>query len=341
MKKIITILFFSIFLFSEISADITSQLLKLTEMYNSGKINKEEFEKTKSILLKINQDEDKNQNTNKIKDIIQVNTYEDHIKFFEKKELIFDDYRIYTHRPGGLKIRRLSDNKQLAVFSDKFKIKYYNDGEGLFDFILDEKKGKIFLKFKGVDLLKWEGEFIKKHQAHFFQILTYNDEPFHYYIILKGGKPVALNIKKFQKKITKSINEVKIKLAAKYNITLEQIELILNKQKKAKNKEIEKAVGKTKEEYAERVLRASIDEAIQESIGDAMAKEFQDAIIEGMEDELVAAVNEAVAEAVSAGISEAAAEAGIRAAIEVLAAGGSEQEAWDAGCAAAGQESGC
>ena len=58
-------------------------------------------------------------------------------------EMLFGDYRIYTHRPGGIKIRRLSDNKQLVVFSDKFKIKYYNDGEELFDFILNEKK-KIF-----------------------------------------------------------------------------------------------------------------------------------------------------------------------------------------------------
>ena len=72
-----------------------------------------------------------------------------------------------------------------------------------------------------------------------------------------------------------------------------------------------------------------------------MAKEFQDAIIEGMEDELIAAVNEAVAEAVAAGISEAAAAAGIKAALAVLAAGGSEQEAWDAGCAAAGEAKGC
>ena len=63
-------------------------------------------------------------------------------------EMIFGDYRIYTHRPGGVKIRRLSDNKQLAVFSDKFKIKFYNDGEGLFDFILDEKDQKIYVKLE-------------------------------------------------------------------------------------------------------------------------------------------------------------------------------------------------
>ena len=41
------------------------------------------------------------------------------------------------------------------------------------------------------------------------------------------------------------------------------------------------------------------------------------------------------------GISAAAAEAGIAAALEVLARGGSEQEAWDAACDAAGEERGC
>ena len=229
------------------------------------------------------------------------------------------------------------------------KIKYYNDGEGLFDFVLDEQAGKIFLSFKGVDLLKWEGQFVKKHNAHFFQVITTNDEAFHYYIVLAGGKTAALNIKKFEKKIAKSVDKVKIKLAAKYNITLEQIELILKKRKDAKNKELEQAIGKKKQEILDAALKDSLQDSLEselakqleETIGEAMAKEFQEAIIEGMEDELIAAVNEAVAEAVSAGISEAAAEAGIRAFLEVLAAGGSEQEAWDAGCAAAGEEKGC
>ena len=84
-------------------------------------------------------EESKNKETEKkiTKNLITVNTYRDHSKEFEKKELIFDDYRIYTHRPGGLKIRRLSDNKQLVVLADKFRIKYYNNGEDIFDFKLD------------------------------------------------------------------------------------------------------------------------------------------------------------------------------------------------------------
>ena len=313
-------------------------------MYSSGTITEEEFKKAKSILLKMDESKTEEAETKITKEVITVNTFRDSSKEFEKKELIFDDYRIYTHRSGAIKIRRLSDNKQLAVFSDKFKIKYYNDGEGLFDFILDEKEGKIFLKFNGVELLKWEGQFVEKHNAHFFQVITYNDEAFHYYILVQG-KVVALNIKKFEKKIAKSVEKVKIRLAAKYNITLEQIELILKKRKEAKNKELEKAISKKKEEILDEALKDSVEKELakqlQETIGEAMAKEFEHAIIEGMEDELIAAVNEAVAEAVSEGISEAAAEAGIRAFLEVLAAGGSEQEAWDAGCAAAGEEKGC
>ena len=58
-------------------------------------------------------------------------------------------------------------------------------------------------------------------------------------------------------------------------------------------------------------------------------------------EELASAIDQAMAEAVSEGISEAAAQAGILALLDVLAAGGSEQEAWDTGCAAAGLEKGC
>ena len=58
-------------------------------------------------------------------------------------------------------------------------------------------------------------------------------------------------------------------------------------------------------------------------------------------EELASAIDQAIAEAVSEGIPEAAAKAGIKALLDVLATGGSEQEAWDAGCAAAGLEKGC
>jgi hypothetical protein len=173
---------------------------------------------------------------------IKVNQFSKNKESYEKMEMLFGDYRIYTHRPGGLKVRRLSDNKQLVVFSDKFKIKFYNDGDKIFDFILDEKKENISIRYKDIELFTWKGKYISKHQAYFFQIMTYNNQPFHYYINLRAKPSSALNIKKFELKITKAVSKAKIKIAAKYNITPELIELILKKRKLAADKKIEKII---------------------------------------------------------------------------------------------------
>ena len=81
--------------------------------------------------------------------------------------MLFGDYRIYTHRPGGIKIRRLSDNKQLVVISDKFKVKYYNGGEKIYNVEIDLERLNIGLYYQDVQILKWTGKYVKKHQANF------------------------------------------------------------------------------------------------------------------------------------------------------------------------------
>ena len=63
---------------------------------------------------------------------------------FEKMELIVGDYRVYTHRPGGMKIRRISDNKQLAVYGDKMNLKFYNKQTSI---IYPDKIEIFLLKF--------------------------------------------------------------------------------------------------------------------------------------------------------------------------------------------------
>ena len=73
----------------------------------------------------------------------------------------------------------------------------------------------------------------------------------------------------------------------------------------------------------------------------AVEKATGEALDEAITAEVASIIDQAISEAVSEGISQAAAEAGWAAALDVLAAGGSEQEAWDAGCAAAGLEQGC
>ena len=284
-------------------------------------------------------------------EVVKVNTHSNNKENYEKMEMLFGDYRIYTHRPGGIKIRRISDNKQLVVFSDKFKIKFYNDGDKLFDFILDEKKENITIKYKDIDLFTWKGKYISKHQAYFFQIMTYDNQPFHYYINLKAKPSSALNIEKFELKIAKAVSKAKIQIAAKYNITPELIELILKKRKLSTDKKIEKIVLEEKdklnneidkeiEDNIDKTLQASLSQEvakqIEDSIGKEIAKEFDSIIIDGMEDELASIIDEAVEEAIAVGVSQATAEAAVRAVMDVLAKGGTEEEAMEACRAIAG-----
>ena len=282
---------------------------------------------------------------------IEVNQLSNNKVNYEKMEMLIGDYRIYTHRPGGIKIRRISDNKQLVVFSDKFKIKFYNDGDEIFDFILDEKKENISIKFKDIELFTWKGKYVPKHQAYFFQVMTYNNQPFHYYINLKAKPSSALNMEKFELKIAKAVSKAKIQIAAKYNITPELIELILKKRELATDKKIEKVVLEEKkklekeidkeiEKSVNKTLQASLSDEvakqIEESIGKEIAKEFDSIIIDGMENELASIIDEAVEEAIADGVSKATAEAAVRAIMEVLAEGGTEEEAMNACRAIAG-----
>ena len=44
----------------------------------------------------------------------------------------FDNkYKIYTYRPGGIKVIRISDKKRLAQITDNFEVRYYNNGENI------------------------------------------------------------------------------------------------------------------------------------------------------------------------------------------------------------------
>ena len=290
--------------------------------------------------------------TSSFSEFIKISKLSNDHSTFEKMEMNFDDYKIYTHRPGGLKIRRISDNKQLVVFSDKFKVKYYNDGEKLFDFILDEKENNVSIRFSKIELFTWIGKYVPKHKANFFQVISYNNTPFHYYIKLEGGKaPIALNMEKFDNKIAKAISKAKIRIAAKYNMTPEKIDLILKRRQLAIDKKIEKVINEEKQIIEKNVkdtikvtldetLQASLNQQLEKEIGDTIgqeiAKEFDAIIIDGMEEEFASIVDEAVQEAINLGISQATAEAAIRAVMEVLESGGTEEEAMNACRAIAG-----
>lgn len=312
-------------------ADLNKNLEKLDKLLGLGKITQEEHKKAKSILQKM---EKVSSQKNEIKKTLRINTYKDSRDNYEKKELFFGDYRIYTHRPGGIKIRRLSDNKQLAVISDKFSVKYYNGGEDFFNVKIDKKELKISLNFQGVELLKWDGKYVKKHNANFFRIITATNESFHYYIYinLKGGKSIAVNLKKFDKKIDKAVAKAKVRLASKHGITLEQIEYILKRREDKKNKELEKIIGRE----IDSEIEANLEGELTKTIGDELGRQFDSIIIDGMEQEFSDAVNDAIAEAVSMGVDEATARAALEAMLAVYAAGGTDADALAACQAVAG-----
>ena len=82
---------------------------------------------------------------------------------------------------------------------------------------------------EGKKILQYEGRYVKKHRAFFYQVLTPKYEPFHYYIKLEGKHAIALHMGLFNAKIDKAVRKAKKRLAAEYNISEAEIERIIEK----------------------------------------------------------------------------------------------------------------
>ena len=164
--------------------DLAKQLSVLKKLYDDGILTEEEFTKTKSVLLEryeqklitIETDtEIKTETDTEIKTaslpkkvepdkreslgeglIVTEKGKAKSSRSWEKMEMIYGDYRIYVSRPGTIKVRRVSDNKQLVVIQGELNVKYYNGGEGLFEIIITNK-GRPTLEddlAKGVEDIK-------------------------------------------------------------------------------------------------------------------------------------------------------------------------------------------
>ena len=121
---------------STVYANTLKQEIEVIEkLYKDGVLTKEEFEKTKKILIRNAEKKKKKKSELKVKksDIkpsdLKVNIkVKPNSKEFEKAEIIFRDYRIYTFRPGGIKVKRISTGEQLLIV-DNYKVKYWNNSE--------------------------------------------------------------------------------------------------------------------------------------------------------------------------------------------------------------------
>ena len=205
-------------------------------------------------------------------------------------------------------------------FSKKEKIKW------------DKEAHKLQLFIDGAKILTFEGRYVKKHRAFFYQVLTPRNEGFHYYIKIRGKSAIALNMEIFNSKIDKAIRKAKTRLSEEYDVTEEEIQSIIDKKL---NEIVDDSVDEAVEREMEKAINQSVAEAIEKSIGEAMSQNIVDAIEkatgeaidQALEDELANHIDQEIQRAIQDGIEEAAVTAGFQAYYDTLLAGGSVEEA--------------
>lgn len=357
---------------SKDSIALQKQIQILEKLYKEGTLSEDEYLKTKKFLI---DKEEKGQNVNLDK-LKQIYEYKLNItktpgnKNWEKAEIIYKNYKIYTHRPGGITIIRISDNKKLLRISDNYKIKYYNDGENLikikktvykpiglseaienagsqvgktltdiFEVIKDPLKKrnkelfdtdthKLEVFIDGNRILHYVGRYVKQHQAFFYQVLTDRSEPFHFYIKIGGKAAIALNMKFFNAKIDRAVRKAKKELSIEYNISEEEIQKIIDeKVGEETNKAIERTMENAINESVKEAIRQTIGQELSNMLVTAVEQATGEAIDSAIEKELADAIDQEIARAVAMGIDEAAVSAGWEAYFEVLAQGGTVEEA--------------
>jgi hypothetical protein len=358
---------------SDISKTLEKQIEVLENLFNDGILSEEEFIKTKKFLI---EKEDGGTNIS-LDDFQSTSTYILNVKkvpgrkSWEKAEIIYDDYKIYTFRPGGIKVVRISDNKRLLQITDNYKVKFFNNGEqdisikktvyevdrsidNMFENVenqinktitdlgeilknpfkkrkkatFDTETHKLELFINDKRILRYEGRYVKKHRAFFYQVLTNRSEAFHFYLKLDSKAAIALNMEFFSAKIDKAVRKAKKRLALEFEVTEEEIQRIIEDK-------IGEETNRAVEESMEDAINESVIEAIEQSVGEAMSASLVaaieqatgEAIEESIEAELASAIDAEIAYAVSQGIDEAAVTAGWEAYFEVLGQGGSVEQA--------------
>ena len=356
------------------SKTLEKQLEVLENLLKDGVLSEEEFLKTKKYLV----DKENDGSNLSLEDVVSVpSTYvlnvdpSRGIKNWEKAEMIFEDYKIETYRPGGIRVVRLSDGKKLLRITDNYKIKFFNNGEDVLSIkkteyqvdrsvtgmvegldkhvegvvkeigeilknpfkkrkkaTFDTTTHKLELFINNKRALHYVGRYVKRHRAFFYQVLTDKSEPFHFYIKIDAKASIALNMRYFNAKIDKAVRKAKTRLSEQYNVTEEEIEKIIEEK-------VGEETNKAIEETMENAINESVIEAIKQSIGEVLSATLVNAIEEAtgeaieasIEEELANAIDEEIARAVAQGIDEAAVTAGWEAYFEVLAAGGTAEEA--------------
>jgi hypothetical protein len=257
---------------------------------------------------------------------------------FEKYEFYIDNYRVHTLGPGTVRIDNILTGETDVTLTENFISKITKDGKKNFKFEFNEEELKSNLLYKGQVLINWTARYVRRYQATFHQMQVLGYQPFHYFIMLPGKNPIALNFNLFNKKIDKAVAKVKQELSIKYNLSISDIDKIMEKKENVVSKEQEKIIKELTEKYAGKEITDAIRQEIEKTIGEEMANAFiseieqytGQAIDKAVEQELASAINEAISYAVQQGVSEATAAAAIEAMIIVYALGGTDEDAMEA-----------
>ena len=374
---IVKVFFFLILLISNALAGVTQDLIKLSEMYKDGLLTQEEFSKAKSILLQIEEIEtsekkekikpkesDKKKKQKKvvkktpknkefykkikIERIFTTEGSKFTTKSFEKMKLDIGDFTILTHRPGAIKIKKISNNKQLAVIGDKLKIKYYNNGQDFLNINVNKQNKELTLRINNTKVLVWKGQYVEKAEATFYQILAMGRLPFHFYVNLdKANNAVALNMEKFNRRIELAVDEVKIKLANQYNLSVDQIDNIIetNDMMAVYGEKIPTNLSVDTSELEKNKLYAELKESLGEEnylvLSSNINTSLKDDLDNTVNKEIQLAIDDSIRDAINSGIETAALEAGLTALIEALLSGASWADALKAGEQACAGSGGC
>jgi|TARA_B110000483_G_C18150957_1_gene525403 hypothetical protein len=334
--------FFVLLIFLTISpVKSNDNINKLKILLENGLITESEFKKTLEL------DDDRAAGI----DIKQITGKTGREKF-EKYEFYIDNFRVHTLGPGTIRIDNMLTGETDVTLTGNFNVKLTNNGQNFFEFQFDEQNLKSNLLYKGRMLINWTGKYVSRYQATFHQMQVLGYQPFHYFIVIPGKNYISLNFKLFDKIIKKAVDKVKKEMALKYNLSIEDIDKIMNKRNELVNNEVEKVISKEKQKIIEELtnkyagqeitdaIRQEIEKTIGEEMSNAVISEIErvtgQAIDSAVERELAAAINEAISYAIQQGVSEAAAKAAIEAMIWVYANGGSDEDAMEACRAHAG-----
>ena len=319
------------FLFFSIPLKSDDQINKLKILLEKGLITENELKKAIDLL-----EESKEEKIDSVK-IKKISGKTGREKFI-KYEFYIDNFRVHTISPGTIRIDNMLTGETDVTLSGNFKVKFSDNGKKFFEIEHDKQNLKSNLIYKGDVLINWTGRYVSRYQATFHQMQVQGIKPFHYFIVLPKKNSISINFELFNKKIDKAVAKVKKELSMKYNLSIKDIDMIMEKKNNAISQEQEKIIRELTEKYAGKEITEAIKQEIEATIGEEMANVFVSeierytgqAIEQAVEDELAKEINAAISYAVQQGVSEAAAAAAIEAMIIVYALGGSDEDAMNA-----------